>query len=202
MHTPADLANVLPTLPCLTMHGHGYRYIDYKYLAANPPLHPHRFLFGLGAPAAGSRFTPTGGPRAVYLADTQSTAFDEANPVQAILRAIDPGLVSPTPPGAHASIVYQLEAVLDVTDPVIQKALGATRSELIAPWRQAAKRGHLPATQLLGQAAFDCGVIQAIWYESARAPKTHCLVVFIDRLVDPAYVEVFDPNNNIKERLP
>lgn len=202
MHTSADLALVLPTLPSIPMRGHAYRYVDYKYLAANPPLHPNRFLYGLGAPAAGARFTPIGGPRMIYLACDQATAFDEANPVQAILRKIDPGLVPPTAPGALASIQYQLGSVLDVTDPATQKAIGTSRSELFKPWRQAANRGRIPATQLLGQAVFDSAVFQAIWYESARAPKTYCLAVYLDRLVDPAFLEVFDPNNNIRERLP
>jgi RES domain-containing protein len=202
MHTPADLAAILPTLPRLVMNGHAFRCIDYKYLAVASQLHPNRFLYGLGAPVAGARFTSAGGPQAIYMAENQATAFAESNPVQAIVGKIDPGLAPPTPPGAYASIMYQLQAVLDVTDVDVQAALGTTRGELMKPWRQEAKRGHVSSTQQLGQAVYDSGVFQAIWYESARTPNTYCLAVFIDRLVAPAYLEVFDPNNNINERVP
>ncbi|BDI33861.1 hypothetical protein CCAX7_59120 [Capsulimonas corticalis] len=202
MHTITDLAWILPTLPRLSMHGHAYRIIDYKYLAASPPLHPNRYLYGLGAPAAGARFTSKGGPQAIYIANDLATAFDEANPVQAILRQTDPGLAPPTPPGGYASILYRLESVLDISDPTVQSALGTSTSELTGHWRQAQKRGHVAATQILGQAVYDSGVFQAIWYESARVPGSFCLAVLIDRLVAPAYLEVHDPNNNINERLP
>ncbi|MEO7715868.1 MAG: RES family NAD+ phosphorylase [Capsulimonas sp.] len=202
MHTPADLAQILPTLSHLSMQGHAYRVIDYKYLAANPPLHPNRYLYGLGAPASGARFTPRGGPQTIYMADDLATAFDEANPVQAILRLTHPGLASPTPPGGYASILYELETVLDLTDSVVQHALGTDTVELTKPWRQAQKRGRPCVTQILGRAIFDNGAFQAIRFESARVPGTYCLCVFIDRLIAPAHLEVYDPNNNIKERLP
>lgn len=202
MLTPADLALVLPTLPRLTCQGHAYRVVAYKYLAANPPSHPNRFLYGLGAPTSGARYTPLGGMSTIYLAHDLATAFDEANPEQAILRRIDPGLAKPTPLGGHASILYELDAVLDVTDSQIQNQLQTNSAELAAPWRLTQKRGRVPPTQVLGQAVYDSGLFQAIWYESARAPGTYCLVVFPDRLAGKAFLEVYDPDGNVQERLP
>lgn len=82
----ADLALILPSLPRLAMKSYAYWVVDLKYLAANSTPHPRRFLYGLGAPAAGARFTPPGGPAAVNLADEIAIAYDEANPVRAIVR--------------------------------------------------------------------------------------------------------------------
>lgn len=202
MRTPAELAQILPTLPRLAMKSHAYRVVDNQYLSADLSLHPRRYLYGLAAPAAGARFTPRGGAAAVYMADELATAFDEANPVQAIVRKLDPGLAPPTPPGGHASILYQLESVLDLTDPAVQAALGTSREELIGPWRQAQKRGRIAAAQRLGQAVYDSGAFQAIWYESARVTGAFCMAVFLDRLASPAYLEVFDPHRNVNERVP
>jgi RES domain-containing protein len=196
------LAVTLAGLPCLHCEGHAYRVVAYKYLAAPQSPHPHRLLYGLGAPAAGARFTPHGGMATISLAEDLATAFDEANPEQAILRRVDPGLVRPTPPGAHVAVVYRLDSVLDVTDSAIQQALGTNPSELTAPWRLTQHQGHVPPTQQLGQAVFDSGVYQAIRYESARVPGTACLAIFPDRLVAPAFMEVYDPDGNICERLP
>ena len=202
MRPPSELAAVLPTLPRLTMQAHGYRIIAAQYLQAMSGLHPVRFFYGLGATKEGQRFTPKGGMPTIYLADTLETAFAEANPVQAIVRAVDPALAPPTPPGAYAAIRYHLDSVLDVTDPDVQAALGTDRAELMASWRTASSRGQVTPTQQLGQAAFDSGLVQALWYESVRAPGAFCLAVFPDRLIDPAFLEVYDPTNRLQERLP
>lgn len=202
MRDPAELAAALRSLPRLRCEGHAYRIIAYKYLAAPQSPHPHRVLYGLGAPTAGARFTPRGGMGTLYLAEDLATAFDEANPEQAILRRADPGLVRPTPPGTHVAVLYRLEAILDLNDLAIQQALGTDGAELTAPWRLAQRRGHVPPTQWLGQAVFDSGIFQAIRYESARVPGAACLAVFPDRLTDPAFLEVYDPDSHIRERLP
>lgn len=174
MLNSTELARVLPMLPPRRLQHHAYRIVANKHLAANPPLHPDQYLYSLGALVAGARFTPRGGPATLYLAEDQQTAFDEANPEQAILRRADPGLVRPTPPGRYVSVLYQLESVLDLTDNVIQQALGTGSAELAGHWRQAQQRGRV---------AF-------------------CLAVFPDRLAAPAYVKVYDPDGFIQERLP
>lgn len=124
MLNPTDLLTTLAMLPRYDFQGHAYRVIAYKYLAANPPLHPNRVLSGFGAPMTGARYTPRGGMSTVYLAQDLSTAFDEANPEQAIIRRHDPGLAKPTPLGGHASVLYRLDSVLDITEQSVQQALG------------------------------------------------------------------------------
>jgi RES domain-containing protein len=202
MLNAADLALALPLLTPQTRQGQVYRIVDYQYFAANPNLHPVRILYGFGSPGNGQRFTPRGGMATLYFAETLATAFDEVHPEQAIIRQHDPGLVLPVSPGGFAAIQYQLETVLDTTDPAVQQILGTDRAELIGHWRQARNRGQTPPTQRLGQAIYDSGLFQAIWYESARVPGTYCLAVFPDRLTPPSFLEVYDPNGHFLERIP
>ena len=197
-----DLAHVMPTIVPQDRQGHGYRIVDYQYFAAFPNLHPVRILYGFGAPVNGQRFTPRGGMETIYFAEDLATAFDEVHPEQAIIRQHDPGLVLPVSPGGYAAIRYHLETVLDVTDPTVQQILGTDMAELTGHWRQARNRGQIPATQRLGQAVYDSGLFQAIWYESARVPGTYCLAAFPDRLTAPSFLEVYDPNGNFQERVP
>lgn len=202
MFNTADLTHVLPTLMPQGRQGHGYRIVDYQYFAALPNLHPVRILYGFGASANGQRFTPRSGMATIYFAEDFATAFDEVHPEQAIIRQHDPGLVPPVSPGGYAALRYSLETALDVTDPAIQQMLGTDTSELTGHWRQARNRGQTPPTQRLGQAVYDSGLFQAIWYESARVPGTYCLAVFPDRLTAPSFLEVYDPTGNFQERIP
>lgn len=198
----AELAHVLPTLMPHDRQGYGYRIVDYQYFAALPNLHPVRILYGFGVPVNGQRFTPRGGMATIYFAEDFATAFDEVHPEQAIIRQHDPGLVPPVSPGGYAALQYSLETVLDVTDPAVQQTLGTDTAELTSHWRQARNRGQTPLTQWLGQAVYDSGLFQAIWYESARVPGTYCLAVFPDRLNAPSFLEVYDPTGNFQERIP
>ncbi len=178
MLNATEIALVLPALPRQTRQGHGYRIVDYPYFAANPGLHPVRILYGFGAPVNGQRFTPRGGMATLYFAEDLATAFDEVYPQQAIVRRQDPGLALPVPPGGFAAVTYTLQTVLDVTEPAIQQALHTDAAELTGHWRQARNRGQIPPTQRLGQAVYDSGLFEAIWYESARISGAYCLAVF------------------------
>ena len=202
MLNASALANVLPALVPQIRQGHSYRIVDYQYFAAHPNLHPVRILYGFGASMSGQRFTPRGGMATIYFAEDFATAFDEVHPEQAIIRQHDPGLALPVSPGGFAAVQYYLETVLDVTDPAVQQVLGTTPAELTGHWRQARNRGQTPPTQQLGQAVYDSGLFQAIWYESARVSGTYCLAVFPDRLTAPSFLEVQDPAGNFQERLP
>jgi len=202
MLSASALARVLPALVPQARQGQVYRIVDYQYFAAHPSLHPVRILYGSGAPVNGQRFTPRGGMATIYFAEDFATAFDEVHPEQAIIRQHDPGLILPVSPGGFATIRYFLETVLDATDPNTQHVLGTDTAELTSHWRQARNRGQTPPTQQLGQAVYDSGLFQAIWYESARVPSTYCLAVFPDRLIAPSFMEVYDPTGSFQERIP
>ena len=202
MLPPADLASVLPTLPTHSLTGYGFRVVQFRHLVSSPAPQRHRVLYALAAPAVGARFTPRGGMSTIYFAEDQETAFAEANPIHALIHRLDPALAPPTSIGVYMSLHYQLEAVLDLTDPKVQKALQTSRTELRDGWRLAQSRGGLAVTQQLGQAIYDCGNIEAVFYESARVDNHLCFAVFPDRLAAPGFLEVYDPDGNFPERLP
>ena len=204
----SQLRNVLPGLPVQPLTGQNvfYRAITLEALYGfhqNPPYTSIRPLYNLGAPAGGARFTPQNGPPALYLTAEPETAFAEVEQFYAKLRQQNPPLFALTRPVVLISVNVHLEQVLDVTDAAIQAALQTTPQELAGSWRVPQNQGLLAPTQELGQAAFDCGAIQALRYESVQHPGHACYVIFTDRLQNTAsFVEVHDPDNNLRERLP
>lgn len=97
---------------------------------------------------------------------------------------------------------HALENVLDLTDPRIRKLLGTDRPELRAPWRLSAAKGVPIATQTLGQAAFDCGLFEAIYFESAVLARHYNFAIFPDRLQAPSRIRVYNPGGILSESLP
>ena len=82
------LAALLPTLPLQPFQGVLYRAVTLEALYGfhrNPPYPQVRPLYNLGAPAAGARYTPLGGPPSLYLAVDADTAIAEVNQVYARL---------------------------------------------------------------------------------------------------------------------
>ena len=75
-------------------------------------------------------------------------------------------------------------------------------NELTGDWRTPQSKGVPVPTQELGRSAFDVDTIQALRYESAQNPGHATYVIFTDRLVGKVFVEVNDPDNNLRERLP
>jgi RES domain-containing protein len=138
----------------------------------------------------------------LYLAEDPETAFAEANQINAAVRMIDPSAVGPAPPTVILSAVVHLLSLLDVTSPDVQRAIGATDEEILSPWRAIQKPADLPLTQMLGQAVFDAQRFHGIRYRSARLPDHRCLAIFTERLVSPAFIEVYDPHDNVTQRIP
>jgi RES domain-containing protein len=95
-----------------------------------------------------------------------------------------------------------LDSVLDISKKEIQETLATTLQEIKAPWRLSQARGELVPTQTFGQAVFDSGRYQAIRYPSAKVPDKTCIVIFIERLNPPSFIEIYDPHGNLKERIP
>lgn len=106
--------------------------------------------------------------RIVYVARDPITALEE---VQAF------GL-----PLAHAFVPLdvQLNAVVDVHDPRIVKALSITQADLRQNFRTAASP---TPTQLLGNACEAIGTIDAIAYRSLTKPKGECFAILVNSLL-------------------
>jgi RES domain-containing protein len=137
----------------------------------------------------------------LYMAEDRETAFAEAHQIGASIKRQQPAADDPRRPTVVVSVKVSLDSALDVSDPAVQAALGTDLGELLRPWRRAQCRGPVP-TQQLGLATFASGRFQAIRYPSARLRGRCCLAIFTDRVVPPAYVEVYDPDRNIDQRIP
>ena len=188
------LAAALGRLPGRALEGVLYRAIDLEALYGfhrDPPHPAPRPLYSLGPARSGARYTPRGGPPALYFAEDASTAYAEA------------GIGGPwRPPTVIVTARTRLASVLDVAHKSVQAALGTSLAELVKPWRLAAARGQRPATHALGQAVFDNGRFQGIRYPSAKALGHRCVLVFPDRLAPPSFVQVHDPLGNLPQRIP
>lgn len=205
MLTGSDLRETLLSLSTCSLEGVLYRAVDLEALFGfhRPTPYPQPLpLFSEGARQRGARYTPLGGPASLYLALDPQTAYAEANRVHTQAWSDAEGKAPALPPTVLISVRAHLATLLDLTDPAIQQALQTTNRELLRPWRLAQSRGRTVATQILGHAVFDCGNFQAIRYPSAQSSRAHCLVVFPERLVAPAFVETIDQNLNISQRLP
>jgi RES domain-containing protein len=205
MHGPHDLAAALVTLPAATFTGTLYRAIHLEALFGFHQPSPYpvpRPLYSLGAPANGARFTPRSGMATLYMAEDAEAAFVEANQSYAAIRSQNPAGVGPMPPTVLVSARAHLTSVLDLAQGAIQGALGTNPRELAGSWRLTQPAGGMAVTQQLGQMVFESGRFDGIRYPSTRRPRSCCLAIFPDRLQAPAFVEVFDPDGNVYERLP
>jgi len=188
----SDLAIALAKTPVVSSNVILYRCVDLKYLHA--PYNPPRPLYGLGAPAIGARFTPRGGPSSIYMAEDNLTALAESTLTLVVSSSMPPKVVF--------SSKTSLDAVLDLTQGHVQRMLGTSLKELSGSWRLANPTDPLPPTQLLGKAVFNNNRYSAIRFPSTKRAGGNCLVIFIDRLKPPSFVEVYDPDGNLKERIP
>ncbi|MBM3457183.1 MAG: RES domain-containing protein [Armatimonadetes bacterium] len=198
----SDLLLALPSQPVQPFVGILYRAIHYStlhglHLVQPPTPDP---LFSGGAPVHGARFTPAGGMPSLYLAEDRATADREANFPYLLLAGANPQAV----PGPPATVLFtaqvHLTTLLDVSDSIVQTALGTNPAELAAAWRTLQMRGQPVPTQELGRAVFDTGTAQAIRYPSAVPGGGHCFVVYPDRLAPTGSVEIYDPGSRFANR--
>lgn len=202
---------VLARLPLIQVEQRLWRVVKNEYLQGPPPgalpgSGPQPLWPG-GAPLAGARYTPLGGPRSLYLAADPQTALAELG---ALLYDPAEGLIAGE---EHDPLLLfesfaRLPAVLDLCDEGIQRALDTSDAELTAPWlraqsRHRAGRGPLPVTQQLGQTAFATGLILALRYPSRKHPQAKNVVVFTDHLAAmDGSVALRDRSGTLLQSLP
>jgi RES domain-containing protein len=113
-------------------------------------------ISGLGAAAKGGRFNSKGQP-ALYLSFEVAVAVNEYN--QDL----------PTRPGTFCHYDVSLYPVADLTSDSALAALGLTRADLLAPWKDQLSRGLRPSTWRISDKLIGAGYVAAL-YESA-VPK-------------------------------
>ncbi len=160
-------------------------------------------LYSRGSVDHGGRYTPRGSMETLYMAEDPTTAYMEVDRAYKKAEGLNRDAVPPTaPPIILFQCSVYIEAILDLTLPEVQAALGTNEEELTRPWRLLQKRGGMPPTQTLGRLAFDSGRFQSIRAPSGRSRGGVCLAVFTGRITAPSFVEVYDPYGQLSARLP
>lgn len=202
----ARLRAILPQLPRISIHGPWYRTVGFRLLQGPPPGvagGPPQPLWPGGAGQNGARFTPLNGFGTIYLASDTETALLEVGAI--FKNPHGPPLAPRTPPWTLVSVDGILVNVLDLTDPSIQAFLGTSLAELTGQWVLEQQGGNLAPTQQLGQAAYGAGDIVGVLYVPAKNPLNgRGIAVFLDRLTPgaPSYLQVYDPDHVLDQRLP
>ena len=210
MLSKTELKKILPSLPRVSVHGPWSRVLAYHLLQGPPPgappNGPAQPLWSGGAPMNGQRFTPKDSFGAIYLASDPVTALKE---VQAIF---SPPNFPPFTLRIHPQTVFAVEGivsdVLDLNDQHIQNQLSTSLQELTGDWQVQQHdflhgRGDLPKTQILGQAAYDSGVIRGLQYRATKnLPDGIALAIFADRLGSPNFLQVYDRFGHLSDRRP
>ena len=155
-------------------------------------------LSTIGSRKIGGRYNPSKILEALYLADTPHNAFLEVDPKRKTMDGAPPINCAPR---IILTVEYQLQKVLDVTNPITQNRLGTNPHELTASgWRELNDEGLLAPTQILGIVVYQQG-IEAMKVPSAIIPGAHNLVIFPDRLLPNSYVTVFDEDDYVNATL-
>ena len=199
------LAGRIAPLALSRIEGTFCRVVRSRHLDREPP----QPLYYHGSAAAGGRYTPLGGPAALYLADHQYTAIAE---IRDLLFDANGDLlpIQPLDPATLVTVEVSVRGgVLDLTDKRVRDALGVTTNAILADWEPAMEAylrgaGEMPPTQQIGQAAHLTGRVRAIYYPSARYEGGLCLAVFPDRLslAEGDRVVVNDSTGRLAQRLP
>ena len=192
MLPPPVLCAVLAKLKLVTVHGPWWRVVAFRFLLKKP-ADP---LYAAGSKIDGARFTPKDGFDSLYLTGDQVTALAEVNSL--VLLPGGPKSV-PIPPCTLFAVEGVVSRVLDLTDAATLAALGTDEQEMTGPWATLLS----PPTQIMGQLAYDTGLVAGIQYGSAKHAGTKNLVAFPDRLISlkTNYLEVHDPDGNLTQRL-
>jgi RES domain-containing protein len=199
MHPEANLPAIIAGLPVQPYNGTCYRLVDFAVLTGYDPMIP---LYTLGPGQKGQRYTPKGGPNALYAAEDIVTAHAEYFRIDRIVLAADASYHLLANPTVQLTIQVNLERVLNIADPDIQAALGTTVAELTGPWRKQMIKKLFCPTQVLATAVFAHGAIQALRYPSARGAEYCNLIIWEERLALPSYIQVKDSTGSLSARIP
>jgi RES domain-containing protein len=194
----AKLRAVLAKLDRYPVAGVFYRSIPADALYRFSPPQP---LWSLGPGKSGQRFTPPGGPPALYLAESPQTTLFEGNALSASLFALvkDRPVIPAT---VTISVRVELMHVLDLTDRKVVGTIEMTHAELVCPWRELVLKGEHVPTHALAEVAYKVPGLQAIRFPSNQDPAGVNLVIWTRKVKSPCYIEVEDPGGTLWQRVP
>jgi RES domain-containing protein len=194
MLTLEQLRIALPTLEPIGYKRNVFRCVELAALIGEG-IRKIEPLFDLGPRRSGQRYTPIGGARALYVSEQQSTSYVESTGMfDSVSSQRD------APVAVILQFRVDLDAVLDLTLEPNQNALNTSREELTSSWEYQMATGKPVPTQILGQAAFDCGRFQALRFPSARVPQELNLLIWTERITHPSFVESTD--QRFYQRIP
>lgn len=157
-----------------------FRSLDYRYIQ-DP-------LSSLGALKHGGRYNRKGLFEVLYLAPDPETSVKEG------LKSFSGYL----PPRVLVTVNVHLQKVLDLQAETIIKELGVRIERLSGNWTLAEKETY---TQKLGRLVYESKHFEGIRYPSAQLAGKYNLAVFPNRLIAGSFIEIYDPNQNLKAKL-
>lgn len=185
------LDTALSLLPTSPLVGVAFRAISVQYASSA--------LSAIGSLKRGGRYNTANEFEVLYISESQVTALQE---VGSIVQTSQ-GLISLRAQSRTIlTIDYRLNAVLDLTNSLIQDALGTSFQELTGLWIPTSVQGKISPTQQLGAAAHRLAKIDALKYPSAKDPGSYNLAVFVSKLSTSSSLEVYDSSGTINARLP
>jgi RES domain-containing protein len=187
------LAKITPS----TFTGQLYRSISEAALHSLSPAQP---LYSLGARKSGQRFTHKTGPASLYLSEEPDVSYIETNGTAWSITTSGQALIPP--PTVIIAISAHIDTVLDLTMPVVQKALDTDDADLSGPWFEQMILGKPVPTQILARAAYSTNRFQAIRFKSVQKPGAVNCMIWPKRLTSPAFIEVHDPSHRLYQRIP
>jgi RES domain-containing protein len=162
---------------------------------------PPQPLWSLGPGMSGQRFTPIGGPPALYVAESPQTTLYEGNSLAASLFAH-----VATRPAIPATVTISVRAkllhVLDLSDESILETLGLTQDDLFCAWKELMLKGLEVPTHTLADVAYGVTGLQAIRFPSNQDATGVNLVIWTRKIKSPCYIEVDDPSGTLWQRVP
>jgi RES domain-containing protein len=200
-----DLAAALGQIKPKVLHGPFSRCVAFHHLVSIPEgqgvVSRPQPLWGMGSKRFGGRLTPRNSFETIYLAEDPVTALAE---VTVVVRNIGGSLLNlQSQPWVLVTVQGILRCVLDLTEASAVSQLGSNHQELTGEWRYTQEQLGEAPTQLLGRVCHHTGLFDSIRYPSSKnLPDGACVAVFPDRLKAPAFLEVYDPNGNLAQRLP
>jgi RES domain-containing protein len=197
MHPHEKLDEIIGALVTQTLTRTCYRVVKYEDFSTKIPPDP---LYSLGPGANGQRFTPKGGPPALYISEDYITAIAESLGVSRT-EVVQGGEIKFNPAVTYC-IEAHLECVIDLTLPQVQQALGTSVAELTSSWAMQLANNVICPTHVLAEAIYKNDSICAIRYP-AKASNEHAnIMIWTDKIYTPSLVEVYDTSKKLCVRIP